>query len=60
MLQDELNKEDPVNLDEPSNSPTPFTPLFIAYINDHYQVLIKKNLFDFIIIILPCFVHRSW
>lgn len=39
MLEEELNKEPPVNVDEPSSYlPIPFTPLFIAYINDHYQV----------------------
>ena len=39
MLEEELNSEQPANLDEPSDFPIPYTPLFIAYINDHYQVL---------------------
>lgn len=39
VLKEELNKDDPVNLDEPSHLPIPYTPLFIAYINDHFQVL---------------------
>lgn len=39
MLKEELNKTETVNLDEPSSSPVPYPPLFIAYMNDHYQVL---------------------
>ena len=38
MLNKELNKEEMVNLDEPANTIIPYTGLFIAYINDHYQV----------------------
>lgn len=38
MLKEELNKTESVDLDEPSNTPVPYPPLFIAYMNDHYQV----------------------
>jgi hypothetical protein len=39
MLEEVLSSDQPVNLDEPSDLPIPYTPLFIAYINDHFQVL---------------------
>lgn len=39
MLSEEIgNRGAMMNLDAPSNSPIPHTPLFIAYINDHFQV----------------------
>ncbi len=38
MLEESLNMGGIMNLDEPSNTPLSYTPLFIAYINDHYQV----------------------
>ncbi len=37
ILEEELNMED-VDLEEPSYGDIPYTPLFIAYLNDHYQV----------------------
>ena len=36
MLEEELNRCGTVNLDEVSSN---YTPLFISYIHDHYQVL---------------------
>ncbi len=39
MLEAELNKVELVNLDEPSNTQIPYTPLFMAYKNEHYQIM---------------------
>ena len=39
MLEEELNKAVMVDLDEPVNTPIPYTPLFIAYMNEHYQIM---------------------
>jgi len=38
ILMDELNSGQLLDLDEPSNGSIPYTPLFLAYINDHIQV----------------------
>ena len=35
---EELNSGQLLDLDEPSNGSIPYTPLFLAYINDHFQV----------------------
>ena len=37
MLEERLDKGK-VDLNEPSYTPVPYTPLFIAFMNDHYQV----------------------
>lgn len=39
LLEEQLNKVELVNLEEPSNTPTPYTPLFIAYMNEHFQIM---------------------
>jgi len=41
VLEEELNEklnEEGLDLNEPSYTPVPYTPLFIAFMNDHYQV----------------------
>ena len=37
-LKEVLNCGELLDLDEPSNGPIPYTALFLAYINDHFQV----------------------
>jgi len=42
VLVEELNEklnEEGLDLNEPSYTPVPYTPLFIAFMNDHYQTM---------------------